>query len=166
MTKKDPGSESQDLAGKLADLVSPYLRSNGLLLWGVEAPKSGCRGTVRIFIDSPLGITIDDCAKVSRHLDVLLDVEDMIPHAYLLEVSSPGLSRRFFKLEQMADYIGSTLEARLVGRSSEGRKKYSGVLTELGDDFFTLNESGELKRLNWQDVAIVRLVYQFMNNKK
>jgi len=93
----------------------------------VEYVAQGRHSVVRVYIDSPGGITVDDCAAVSEQVGSVLDVEDPIAGEYTLEVSSPGLDRPLFTLEQYAGYTGETVEVRL--RSAfEGRRKYKGVL--------------------------------------
>ncbi len=106
----------------------------GFELWGVEHIAQGKHSVVRIYIDSPAGISVDDCAAVSGQVSSVLDVEDPITGEYTLEVSSPGMDRQLFKLEQYFDYVGETVEVRL--RSAfEGRRRFKGVLKGIeGED--------------------------------
>lgn len=99
----------------------------GFELWGVEHMPQGRHSLLRVFIDSPAGITVEDCAAVSEQVSGILDVEDPITGEYTLEVSSPGLDRQLFRLTQYAGYVGEVVELRL--RSAfEGRRKFKGVL--------------------------------------
>mgnify|MGYP002066467306 CR=1 FL=1 len=93
-----------------------------------------CRVPLRIYIESPDGITVDDCAAVSEQVSAVLDVEDPITGEYTLEVSSPGVDRLLFSVEQYPGYFGEIVELRL--RSAfEGRRNFKGVLKGLeGDD--------------------------------
>jgi len=112
---------------QIADMLCATVTALGFELWGVEYFPQGRHSVVRVYIDSPDGITVDDCAAVSEQVGSVLDVEDPIAGEYTLEVSSPGLDRPLFTLEQYADYAGATVELRL--RSPfEGRRKYKGVL--------------------------------------
>ena len=118
----------------IAELARPLAESLNLSLWGVEFAFSG-RGIVRVYVegdeDGGAPVTIDECAELSRLLGLALDVEDAIPGAYVLEVSSPGLDRIFFTPEQLALALGQPLEATLLAPSPEfsGRRKFRGVLT-------------------------------------
>jgi len=112
---------------QIAEMLGATVAALGFELWGVEYVPQGRHSVVRVYIDSPAGITVDDCAAVSEQVGSVLDVEDPIAGEYTLEVSSPGLDRPLFTLEQYAGYAGETVEVRL--RSAfEGRRKYKGVL--------------------------------------
>jgi ribosome maturation factor RimP len=119
---------------QIVDLLETTVGALGFDLWGVEYVSQGRHSVVRIYIDSPKGITVDDCAAVSRQVGSILDVEDPITGEYTLEVSSPGMDRLLFKLEQYSRYVGEVLELRL--RSAfEGRRKYKGILKGIeGED--------------------------------
>lgn len=91
-----------DIYGKVTELVQPILDSLGLELVELEFKKVGRSFVLRLFIDKAGGVTMDDCAEVSRELSLLLDVEDCIPGRYTLEVSSPGLDR---PLKKESDFI-------------------------------------------------------------
>ena len=93
-------------------MVDSVVRGLGVDLWGVEYPQASRSGLLRVLIDAPGGIDVDTCARVSRMLSDVLDVEDLIPGSYRLEVSSPGLNRPLYTLEQFQRYRGCRL--RLV----------------------------------------------------
>lgn len=126
----------QAMAGKeslLTELVAPVAAALGYEFWGLEYQSHGHTGTVRIYIDSAQGITVDDCAKMSRQVSSVFDVEDPIMGEYNLEVSSPGMDRPLFTLEQYRRHVGEQVKIRL--RSPyEGRRKFTGVLTGVEDD--------------------------------
>ena len=115
-------------------LLEPTIEAMGFELWGVEYLSQGKYSVLRLFIDAEEGITVDDCAAVSGQAGSLLDVEDPITGEYTLEVSSPGMDRLLFKLEQYPGYVGEVVELRL--RSAfEGRRKFKGVLKGIeGED--------------------------------
>ena len=119
---------------QITDMLQPTVEALGFELWGVEYQSQGRHSLVRLYIDSPDGINVGDCATVSEQASSLLDVEDPIAGEYTLEVSSPGMDRLLFKLEQYAGYVGETVELRL--RSPfEGRRKFKGVLKGIeGED--------------------------------
>jgi ribosome maturation factor RimP len=125
------------MAGKdaqLRDLIEPVVTALGFELWGVEY-HSGVRQTqLRIYIESPNGIDVDDCAKVSRQLSSVFDVEDPITGEYNLEVSSPGMDRPLYTKEQFEKYVGESVKIRLRV-AYEGRKNFAGQLTGVeGED--------------------------------
>jgi ribosome maturation factor RimP len=124
------------MAGKdslLADLVAPVVAALDYELWGVEYLAHGKQSVVRIYIDSPDGIDVDDCARLSRQISSVFDVEDPIMGEYTLEVSSPGMDRPLFTLAQFGRYIGEQVKIRL--RSPfEGRRKFFGLITGIEGD--------------------------------
>jgi ribosome maturation factor RimP len=145
---------------KLAELIRPEVEGLGCRLWGLTSPAKGQRRIIRIYIDGPDGVTIDQCAQVSRQVGLMLEVEDIIPGAFILEVSSPGLDRRFFSADQMADYMGRQATA-LLYEAQDGRRKITGAIKGIGKDEFTLDENGQDVTLAWNDLKEVRLVHEF-----
>jgi ribosome maturation factor RimP len=118
---------------QIGEMLQTTVVALGYQLWGVEYTPQGRHSIVRIFIDSPAGISVDDCASVSAQVSSILDVEDPITGEYTLEVSSPGTDRLLFKLEQYSSYVGEMVELRL--RSAfEGRRKFKGVLKGIEGD--------------------------------
>jgi ribosome maturation factor RimP len=119
---------------QIMDMLQPTVTALGYDLWGVEHVAQGRHSVVRVYIDRPAGITVDDCAGVSEQVSSILDVEDPIAGEYTLEVSSPGMDRLLFKLEQFSGYVGEMVELRL--RSAfEGRRKFKGILKGIeGED--------------------------------
>jgi ribosome maturation factor RimP len=115
-------------------LLTPTVEALGFELWGVEYLSQGRHTLLRIYIESPDGITVDDCAAVSEQVSAVLDVEDPITGEYTLEVSSPGMDRLLFKLEQYPAYVGEVVDLRLR-TAFEGRRKYKGILKGIeGED--------------------------------
>lgn len=112
---------------QLHQLIEPVVASLGCELWGIERLQQGKQLTVRIFIDKPEGIGIEDCERVSRQVSSVLDVEDPIRGEYTLEVSSPGMDRPLYTLEQFAAYVGQNVSVRLR-LPYEGRRNYKGRL--------------------------------------
>jgi ribosome maturation factor RimP len=131
MEKRKPVTSK---AQHIVDLLQPTVVALGFELWGVEHTAQGRHSVVRVYIDSPAGITVDDCATVSEQVSSLLDVEEPITGEYTLEVSSPGMDRLLFKLEQYSSYVGEVVELRL--RSAfEGRRRFKGILKGIeGED--------------------------------
>ena len=132
------GSALTTPAGELQQLLEPVVRGLGLQLWGLEYHQGSRRGLLRLYIDSEAGVTVDDCAAVSRQVGRVLDVEDPIRGEYVLEVSSPGVERRLYTMEQFSRYIGSMVRVQLR-YPFEGRKKFSGQLVNVEGDDIVLN---------------------------
>ena len=145
---------------QLEELIKPAIDSLGLELWGVEFQSAGKRSTLRIYIDGPDGVTVDDCARVSHQVSGILDVEDPITEQYLLEVSSPGMDRPLYNLAQYQVYVGHVLEVKLTV-PFEGRRRFKGILNGVeGDEILLVVDDNEyLLPIDYIDRA--RLVPQF-----
>lgn len=119
---------------KMQIMLEPTVEALGFELWGIEHISQGRHSVLRVYIDSDNGIGVEDCAAVSQQVSAILDVEDPITGEYTLEVSSPGMDRLLFKLEQFTGYIGEQIELRLR-TPFEGRRKFKGVLKGIeGED--------------------------------
>lgn len=128
----------------LTAIIEPVVESFDLQLWGLQYAGQGHHSLLRIFIDSEQGVDVDDCAKVSRQLSAVLDVEDPISSKYTLEVSSPGMNRSLFALHQYVAYVGSTIKVKL-NAAIDKRKKFKAVLLSVDEDKqnIELNLDGE-----------------------
>ena len=135
MTKKEQELEA---------LLTPTVRGLNCNIWGIEyRPHGRGRTTLRLFIDSAAGISIDDCERVSQQVSALLDVEDPIVDAYRLEVSSPGLDRVLFRREQYEASIGEQVHVRLMF-PFEGRRHFEGQLAGVeGEDVLVRDDEIE-----------------------
>jgi ribosome maturation factor RimP len=126
----------------LTALVVPVVEAMGCEFWGLEYLSSGRSAMLRIYIDND-PVTVDDCEKVSRQVGSLLDVEDLISSEYTLEVSSPGLDRPLYTLEQYERYVGEDVALRLRF-PFEGRRKFKGRLVGVeGEDILLVVEDHE-----------------------
>jgi ribosome maturation factor RimP len=126
----------------LTALVVPVVEAMGCEFWGLEYLSSGRSAMLRIYIDNN-PVTVDDCEKVSRQVGSLLDVEDLISSEYTLEVSSPGLDRPLYTLEQYERYVGEDVALRLRF-PFEGRRKFKGRLVGVeGEDILLVVEDHE-----------------------
>jgi len=118
---------------QLIDLLKPVVEALGFEFWGLEYIAQGKNSVLRVFIDSPNGIHVDDCAQVSRQISGVMDVEDPITSEYNLEVSSPGVDRPLFTLEHFSRYVGEFVDVKLR-YAFEGRRKFKGKLVGIEDD--------------------------------
>ncbi|TWH77388.1 ribosome maturation factor RimP [Azomonas agilis] len=112
---------------QLQELLSPIVEALGYQCWGIEFFSQGRHSLLRVYIDHENGILIEDCEKVSRQLSGVLDVEDPISVEYTLEVSSPGMDRPLFTLEQFARHAGEQVRIKLRV-PFEGRRNFQGLL--------------------------------------
>ncbi|MEJ6670612.1 MAG: ribosome maturation factor RimP [Pseudomonadales bacterium] len=117
----------------LSKLIEPVVQELGCELWGIEKLQQGRQVVLKIYIESADGITVDDCARISRQVSAILDVEDPIPGEYMLEVSSPGVERRLFKPEHFDVCKGEKVQITLR-QAFDGRRKFKGVLCGLEDE--------------------------------
>lgn len=118
---------------KIRQLAEPLLASQGMELVLVECLKMHTRWLVRIYMDREGGVTVDDCAQISNQLGDLLDVHDVPPGSYTLEVSSPGLDRPLDRDSDFLKYRGSRVRLRL-GEKIEGRKNFRAELLDYEED--------------------------------
>lgn len=112
---------------QLTEMLAPVVESMGFVFWGLEHISQGKHSVLRIFIDHADGINVDHCAQVSRQISSVMDVEDPISSEYTLEVSSPGMDRPIFTLEQYESLAGNFVELRLR-MAFDGRRKFKGFL--------------------------------------
>lgn len=118
---------------ELESLIRPAVEALGFELWGLEYLSQGKHSLVRIYIDHEQGINVDHCAQVSRQVSSIFDVEDPIAGVYNLEVSSPGMERPLFALEQYQSFIGEQVNIKLR-TAFEGRRKFAGTLAGIEGD--------------------------------
>ncbi|MBI5044190.1 MAG: ribosome maturation factor RimP [Nitrospirae bacterium] len=107
--------EKKDSDEAIKDIIIPILSSFGIELVDLEYKKSGPKWFLRVFIDKKDGVSLDDCEKASKHISQVLDVEDIIPHTYILEVSSPGLDRPLKKIEDYQREKGKLVRINTFG---------------------------------------------------
>jgi len=127
----------------LVKLLQPVISGLGYEMLGIEQFPQGRDSLVRIYIDCEDGISLDDCERVSEQVTGVLDVEDPIKGSYRLEVSSPGLDRPLFTLEQCCRYVGRNIHVRLRSKWRD-RRKITGRLSDLQEETVVIDESGTL----------------------
>ncbi len=142
----------------LAPLFEPVIESMGYELVGVEYQLNGSYGTLRVYIDREEGVSLDDCAEISRQVSAILDVEDPIQQAYDLEISSPGLDRPLFKLDDYARFVGQTVKVKLMS-GLDGRRNFKGALLGINEANEVLVEVDGMEfKLPFADIAKGNLV--------
>ena len=138
-------------------LLEPSIERLGYELTDLEVRLSGNGGLVRLTIDKPEGIDLDDCEKVSHAASALLDVEDPLPGNYSLEVSSPGLDRKLTKVEHFQRFAGETLKVTMRF-PIEGRRRFRGTLLSSDDENIVVEVDGESHSLPLSKIDTARLV--------
>ena len=141
----------------MQELVAPVISALGYELLGIEVINKGRGWLVRIYIDKPSGICLDDCAKVSHQVAGILDVNDPIKGPYELEISSPGIDRPLFTLEHFRRFIGEKARIRLVAKI-EGRRKITGIISSVSDDAVEIEEDGHKFTIQENFIDKARLV--------
>ncbi len=145
---------------RLTELLTPTVGAVGFELLGVEFVSAGRHSTLRLYIDHPEGVNVDNCALVSREVGAILDVEDPIPNEYNLEVSSPGLDRPLFTPEHFAKVIGQKIEVKLA-IPQDGRRRFKGALIAIEDDMLVIEVDGKPYRLLMDNVDKANVVPVF-----
>ena len=146
---------------RLEDMLGPVVASLGCELWGLEyLPQGNHRALLRIYIDKADGIGVDDCEKVSRQASSVLDVEDPVSSEYTLEVSSPGMDRPLFKLEQFVESIGLKANIRLR-IAFDGRRNFKGLLKGVEGDEVVLEVDSEEFLLPFELIDKANIVPSF-----
>ncbi len=141
----------------LQELLEPAVTALGYELLGIEHLPQGRHSLLRLYIDSEEGIQVADCERVSHQVSGILEVEDPISGNYTLEVSSPGLDRPLFTLQQAQRYIGYQVKLRLH-MALDKRRKFSGKLMAVDDDKLVIQLDEETFDIPWNSVAKANLV--------
>lgn len=147
--------EKRIQADRLRTLVEPAVARLGFEVVDIEFISG--QKTLRIYIDGPEGIDVDDCARVSRQLSALFDVEDPVPGQYTLEVSSPGLDRPLAKREDFARFAGSQVKIKML-TPMEGRRNFQGRLVGLSGESVILETEETRYDLALENIERARLV--------
>lgn len=151
---------SKKVAARVAEMALPLTEELNLELVDVEYTKEAGRYYLRVFIDKPGGVTLDDCQALSEKLDVLLDVADPIPNSYFLEVSSPGIERPLKKAGDFVRFAGR--EARVKTFAPvEGRRQFKGRILGAAGEEVQLEVEGRTVALRLDNISSARLVYDF-----
>jgi ribosome maturation factor RimP len=146
----------EHVSARAAEVLEPQ----GVELVDVEYRREGGRWVLRLFIDRPGGVTLDDCAKVSRQVGDLLEVSDPIDHAYTLEVSSPGLDRPLKKERDFERYQGRQVKLRTYG-PVEGRRNFRGTLRGLREGKVEVEVGGRLFAIPREAISKANLDAEF-----
>jgi ribosome maturation factor RimP len=142
---------------ELLQLLEPTIAGLGYELADLEVNLGGKHGMLRLFIDKPDGIGLDDCEKVSLAVGALLDIEDPLPGHYDLEVSSPGLDRKLTKIEHFQRFKGETVKVQMRF-PIEGRRRFRGTLVSSDEENIVVEVDGVSHTLPVATIDTARLV--------
>jgi ribosome maturation factor RimP len=143
---------TSNIKDRIEKLVLPILERLGYKLWGCQCLLSQKQPLIRIFIDKPEGILIDDCEKASRAISAVFDVEDVISLQYRLEISSPGLPKPLFYPWQYQENIGKQAKIKLI-RVIEGNRWISGIILTAKDEFVEIQMADQVYPINWTNIS-------------
>jgi len=144
----------------LKSLIEPVVTGLGYDLWGMDHLTQGRHSVLKIYIDAENGIEVDDCAKVSRQLSGVLEVEDPIRGNYTLEVSSPGLDRRLYTLVQFEAFKGATIKLTL-SRPFNGKRRFTGLLCGVEGDEVVVRSGDEETLFPFDQIDRANVVPEF-----
>jgi ribosome maturation factor RimP len=149
------------VASKIEEVAQRVAQSEGLELVEVEVKGGGNSRFVRIAIDKPEGVTHGDCELISQQVGTILDVEDVVPGHYTLEVSSPGVERKLLKPQDYERFQGR--KARITLRDAvEGRKNWEGLLAGFADGAVMLEiEPGQTRRFPFAQIQKANLKFEW-----
>ena len=141
----------------IKEILTEDVRSLGCDIWGIEFFGKYKSQTLRIYIDNKEGISVEDCEKVSKHVIKLLDVENDFSTKYLLEVSSPGLERKFFYEEQYLGYIDCAIKVRYINNLN---RKFSikGILSEVTNEGLVIESRDQSQNIPFSSIIQANLI--------
>ena len=148
---------TQNIETKVENLIQPIIQNLGYELYDVQYLKEGKDYYLRITIDKPEGITIEDCETVNRAIDEMLDEADFISTAYFLEVSSPGLERMLRKPWHFEKQIGNQIQVKLF-QAIEKQKELQGILIESNENELKLQINEKLIKIEKKNIAVAKTV--------
>ena len=153
-------SKRETYETRTEQLLVPIVEKYGVEIYDVEYVKEGSDWYLRAYIDKPEGVNINDCENVSRALSDVLDTEDYIEDAYILEVSSPGLGRTLKKDRHLEKSLGEEVEIRTY-KPIDKQKEFSGILKAYDKDTVTIEEDSAERVFARTDIALIRLALDF-----
>ncbi len=142
------------------NLLRESIRSKGVELVHIECQPQGGKLTLRIYIDKPGGVNLDDCTRVSRHVNILLDVENLIAHRYVLEVSSLGIERPLFTESDYKNHTGNEVQLR-TKEKIEDRKSFKGLIQNYLEGILSLQCKEKTYQIPFGKIREAKLVHRF-----
>ncbi len=140
----------------IKEVLEDDIERLGCKVWGLELFGRRSNQTLRIYIDKNEGISVEDCERVSKHVSKVLDAENDFSENYMLEVSSPGLDRKFFYKEQYKDYLNEPLKVTFF--DTQNKKTVTGLLEEADDNSIKLELEDETKKIAFSSIIQANLI--------
>ena len=137
-------------------MAKPVVEEEGCTLWDVEYVREAGTWYLRLLLDKEGGLSIDDCERISRRVDPMLDEADPVPTSYVFEVGSAGAERELKRPSDFEQFLGHEVEIRLY-QPRDGRKAFVGTLVSYADGVTEIEVKGKTYRFNKQQTAQVRL---------
>ena len=152
--------KSEKLIREITEIVEPILMSQGIELVDLEYQREAQGWVLRVTIDREGGVTIENCTQVSGEVSVVLEVRDVIPNAYVLEVSSPGLTRRLKKREDFEKYRSRLVKIRTF-EPIDGQRNFMGILLGMEGERVRLEVGTRVQEIPFQAIAKANLEVEF-----
>ncbi len=143
-------------AERVYELIKDAVAAEGVELWDVRFLKEGASWYLRVFIDKPEGISIDDCTNVSHAIDPIIDEADPIDVSYYLEVCSPGIERELTRRRHYEESVGKTVRLKLY-KACDGKKELTGTLENVGEESITLNAGTDALTVEFKNISKANL---------
>ena len=143
-------------AERVYELIKDAVAAEGVELWDVRFLKEGASWYLRVFIDKPEGISIDDCTNVSHAIDPIIDAADPIDVSYYLEVCSPGIERELTRRRHYEESVGKTVRLKLY-KACDGKKELTGTLENVGEESITLNAGTDALTVEFKNISKANL---------
>lgn len=160
-------SKRESIESRFEEILTPIASNNGVWIYDVEYVKEGSDYYLRGYIDKEGGVTIDDCENVSRAVSDVIDQDDFIDEAYIMEISSPGLGRTLKKDRHFENSLGEEVELKTY-KPVDGSKDFTGILKSYDSENITLEipdaknkEASKDRVFNRKEVSVVRLTIDF-----
>lgn len=143
-------------AERVYELIKDAVAAEGVGLWDVRFLKEGASWYLRVFIDKPEGISIDDCTNVSHAIDPIIDEADPVDVSYYLEVCSPGIERELTRRRHYEESVGKPVRLKLY-KAYDGKKELTGTLENVGEDSVTLNTGTDVLTVEFKNISKANL---------
>lgn len=143
-------------AERVYELIKDAVAAEGVELWDVRFLKEGASWYLRVFIDKPEGISIDDCTNVSHAIDPIIDEADPIDVSYYLEVCSPGIERELTRRRHYEESVGKSVRLKLY-KACDGKKELTGTLENVGEESITLNAGTDALTVEFKNISKANL---------
>ena len=140
------------------NIIKPVVHRNNCFLWGIEILRGKKKNTLRVYIDSKNSADINDCEIISKDLSYEPEIDINLGDDYVLEVSTPGIDRKFFELSQLLDYIGEEIEIKTKSKY-EGKRRFLGKLIKCDEFNIFINEIRGLDEVKFKfsDIDLCKL---------